>query len=166
MTHRLTAKDMPPSSRIERRKPEAHLDKMEERPTGRNESVGLLNTIDKSLDDMRAIITCRVCVRPLYEPFTIECGHTFCYTCLVSWFEKNTANKTCPDCRAKITRTPAPAYLVCSLLYTITRLSELMCETDSGDNPTLLKQGGATACGRDDPGASRSSKRGGEGSRR
>lgn len=85
---------------------------MEVAHTGRDESAGLLKTIDKGLEDIRAVITCRVCVRPLYEPFTIECGHTFCYSCLVSWFEKNTAHKSCPDCRAKITRKPAPAYLV------------------------------------------------------
>lgn len=78
------------------------------------ETIGLLKTIDKDLEDIRSIITCRVCVKPLYEPFTIECGHTFCYSCLVSWFEKNRANKSCPDCRAKVKRKPAPAYLVCS----------------------------------------------------
>ena len=88
---------------------------MENAQTGPDESAGLLKIMDKGLEDIRAVITCRVCVRPLYEPFTIECGHTFCYSCLVSWFEKNAANKSCPDCRAKIIRKPAPAYLVCML---------------------------------------------------
>jgi hypothetical protein len=65
------------------------------------------------LDDLRALVTCRVCIRPLYEPYTISCGHTFCYTCLRQWFDRDRAQKTCPDCRSKVVQQPAPAYLVC-----------------------------------------------------
>ena len=79
---------------------------------GRDDSVGLLHTLETSLDDIRTLITCRVCVRPLFEPYTIECGHTFCYGCLVRWFERDQTRKSCPDCRAVVIRPPAPAYLV------------------------------------------------------
>lgn len=78
----------------------------------RDESITLLQTLETSLDDIRALITCRVCVRPLFEPYTIECGHTFCYGCLVRWFERDRTKKSCPDCRADVKRPPAPAYLV------------------------------------------------------
>ena len=100
---------MPKASRKDA---QASSERTENRNLGRNGSASLLDAIDKGLEDIRSVITCRVCVRPLYEPFTVECGHTFCYSCLMSWFEKNAANKTCPDCRAKITRKPAAAYLV------------------------------------------------------
>ena len=79
---------------------------------GRDGPIGLLHTLETSLDDIRTLITCRVCVRPLFEPYTIECGHTFCYGCLVRWFERDRAKKSCPDCRADVLRPPAPAYLV------------------------------------------------------
>ena len=79
---------------------------------GRSDSVGLLQILETSLDDIRTLITCRVCIRLLYEPYTIECGHTFCYSCLVQWFERDQAKKSCPDCRSDVLRPPAPAYLV------------------------------------------------------
>ena len=85
-------------------------------PEGRRQetdgSVGLLETLETSLDDIRSLITCRVCIRPLFEPYTIECGHTFCYGCLSRWFERDRTKKTCPDCRSEVLRAPAPAYLV------------------------------------------------------
>ncbi len=69
------------------------------------------------MDDIRDLVSCRVCIRPLYQPYTIECGHTFCYGCLVRWFDANNTNrskKSCPDCRAVVNHQPAPAYLVSS----------------------------------------------------
>ena len=75
---------------------------------------GLMQTLEKSLDDLRAIVTCRICIRPLYEPYTIACGHTFCYGCLRQWFDRDPRRKTCPDCRTVVTREPAPSYLVTS----------------------------------------------------
>lgn len=80
---------------------------------------GLLQTLESSLDDIRTLITCRVCVRPLFEPYTIECGHTFCYGCLVRWFERDQTKKSCPDCRADVLRQPAPAYLVRTYLWKV-----------------------------------------------
>lgn len=81
------------------------------RATSPEASLNLLQSVDSSLDDLRALISCRVCVRPLYEPYTISCGHTFCYSCLSQWFA-NSTKKTCPDCRTTVTQQPAPAYLV------------------------------------------------------
>jgi len=72
----------------------------------------LLQTLESSVDDLRSLVTCRICLRLLYEPYTIACGHTFCYGCLSQWFVNNRARKTCPDCRHHVTRQPAPAYMV------------------------------------------------------
>lgn len=35
------------------------------------------------LEHMRNLVTCSICDQLLYEPFTIQCGHTYCYS--VSW---------------------------------------------------------------------------------
>ena len=75
-------------------------------------SASLLQTLESSLDDLRSIITCRICIRPLYEPYTVACGHTFCYSCLRQWFDRDPRKKTCPDCRTEVTCEPAPSYLV------------------------------------------------------
>ena len=71
-----------------------------------------LQTIESSLEDLRSLVTCRICVKLLYEPYTIQCGHTFCYSCLAQWFRAHNVNKTCPDCRAGVSQQPAPAYVV------------------------------------------------------
>ena len=72
----------------------------------------LLQNSAMDLEDLRTLITCRVCIRPLYEPYTISCGHTFCYSCLRQWFDRDRLQKTCPDCRTMVVQQPAPAYLV------------------------------------------------------
>lgn len=72
----------------------------------------LLRTLERSLEDLRSLVTCRVCMRPMYEPYTIQCGHSFCYSCLRQWFDREHMKKTCPDCRSSVTYQPAPAYLV------------------------------------------------------
>lgn len=32
------------------------------------------------LDSIRATVTCSVCDQLLYEPWTLGCGHTYCYS--------------------------------------------------------------------------------------
>ncbi|KAF9884166.1 E3 ubiquitin ligase [Aspergillus nanangensis] len=87
---------------------------------------GLSQTLQDHVDDIRGLIQCGICIRPLYEPFTLACGHTFCYTCLTSWFGGGRSNKTCPDCRAPVKSQPAPAYLVRTIVQLFTGRAELL----------------------------------------
>ena len=32
------------------------------------------------LKSLRSMVTCKVCFKMLYEPYTLSCGHTFCYS--------------------------------------------------------------------------------------
>ncbi|GBF59803.1 RING finger protein [Trichophyton mentagrophytes] len=86
---------------------------------------GLLETLQRHIDDLRSHIYCGVCIKPLYEPYTLPCGHTFCYSCLVQWFKSQGHSKTCPDCRAPVKATPAPAYLVRNIVHMFIGRSEL-----------------------------------------
>ncbi|KAG0236548.1 E3 ubiquitin ligase [Actinomortierella wolfii] len=52
---------------------------------------------------------CAVCVDYFAVPYTVECGHTFCYTCLHSWLA---IRKECPTCRTKLMRRPAMSFIV------------------------------------------------------
>lgn len=72
----------------------------------------LASILESSVDDLRNLVACRICIRPMYEPYTTQCGHTFCYSCLRQWFDRGHGKMTCPDCRAHIKHQPAPAYLV------------------------------------------------------
>ncbi|KAJ5647147.1 hypothetical protein N7490_003519, partial [Penicillium lividum] len=90
------------------------------------ESSGLVNTLQGHVDDIRTLLQCGICIRPLYEPFTIACGHTFCYSCLSSWFAGGRSKRTCPDCRAPVKTQPAPAYLVRAVVKMFTSHAELL----------------------------------------
>ncbi|RAL62421.1 hypothetical protein DID88_004987 [Monilinia fructigena] len=61
---------------------------------------------------MRRSLTCSICDQLLYEPWTLQCGHTYCYSCLCQWFVPNRRKKTCPECRTAVKQIPAPAFLV------------------------------------------------------
>ncbi|EEQ34376.1 RING finger domain-containing protein [Microsporum canis CBS 113480] len=89
------------------------------------ESSGLLETLQRHIDDLRNHIYCGVCIKPLYEPYTLPCGHTFCYSCLVQWFTSQGQSKTCPDCRSPVKSIPAPAYLVRNIVHMFIGRSEL-----------------------------------------
>jgi hypothetical protein len=39
-----------------------------------------LKTLRSDLDSLRSHCTCKICDRLLYQPYTISCGHTYCYT--------------------------------------------------------------------------------------
>ena len=42
--------------------------------------IQLSETLQGHVDDIRSLLQCGICIRPLYEPFTLACGHTFCYS--------------------------------------------------------------------------------------
>jgi hypothetical protein len=89
-------------------------------------STPLLSTFQKHIEDMRNLVLCKICIRPLYEPYNLGCGHTYCYTCLTSWFGgvNKRKRKTCPDCRAQVTAQPSPNYLVLDLFPKMTALAD------------------------------------------
>ncbi|KAI9718331.1 MAG: hypothetical protein M1828_006733 [Chrysothrix sp. TS-e1954] len=78
--------------------------------------------------DIRDIVTCKICFRLLHAPYTTQCGHTFCYTCLDHWFNKR--KKTCPDCRTDIGHAPAPAYMIRDITERLMQLSDSQSELE------------------------------------
>jgi len=39
-----------------------------------------LKVLRTDFDSLRSHLTCKICDRLLYQPYTIACGHTYCYT--------------------------------------------------------------------------------------
>jgi hypothetical protein len=39
-----------------------------------------LKALKSEFDSLRSHLTCKICDRLLYQPYTISCGHTYCYT--------------------------------------------------------------------------------------
>ncbi|KEQ78101.1 hypothetical protein M436DRAFT_60035 [Aureobasidium namibiae CBS 147.97] len=75
-----------------------------------------LNTLRGDFDSLRQLNTCKICERLMYEPYVISCGHTYCYSCLCTWFATS-HKKTCPNCRELITQAPAPSYVIREMIH-------------------------------------------------
>ncbi|PTU24943.1 hypothetical protein P175DRAFT_0498048 [Aspergillus ochraceoroseus IBT 24754] len=103
------------------------------KPATPGDASGLFQTLQGHVDEIRGLLQCGICIRPLYEPFTLACGHTFCYGCLTSWFAEGRPNKTCPDCRAPVKSQPAPAYLVRAVVQLFTSRAELLDKGETTD---------------------------------
>ncbi|KAL1793150.1 hypothetical protein ACET3X_008132 [Alternaria dauci] len=85
-----------------------------------------LKALKSEFDSLRSHLTCKICDRLLYQPYTISCGHTYCYTCLCTWFVANKARKTCPDCRIVVKDLPAPAYVIREMTSVFIARAELL----------------------------------------
>ncbi|KAI0591728.1 hypothetical protein Alg130_00977 [Pyrenophora tritici-repentis] len=85
-----------------------------------------LKALKSEFDSLRTHLTCKICDRLLYQPYTISCGHTYCYTCLCTWFVSNKARKTCPDCRIVVKDVPAPAYVIRDMTGVFIARAELL----------------------------------------
>lgn len=85
-----------------------------------------LKALKSEFDSLRTHLTCKICDRLLYQPYTISCGHTYCYTCLCTWFVSNKARKTCPDCRIVVKELPAPAYVIRDMTGVFIARAELL----------------------------------------
>jgi hypothetical protein len=44
-----------------------------------------LKALRSEFDSLRSHLTCKICDRLLYQPFTIACGHTYCYSVSLSY---------------------------------------------------------------------------------
>ena len=87
----------------------------------------LLKLLKNEFEALRSHVTCTICYGLLYEPYTTQCGHTFCYGCLCKSFsEDQTRVKSCPACRTAIRHAPAEAYLVRDMTQSFTKHIQLL----------------------------------------
>ncbi|KAF2084179.1 hypothetical protein K490DRAFT_68963 [Saccharata proteae CBS 121410] len=108
-----------------------------------------LKALRTDLESLRSHVTCKICDRLLYEPYVISCGHTYCYTCLCTWFTSNRARKTCPDCRALVVQAPAPAYLVREMALIFISRAELLPSGDTLEQHARWREDEAEAVQQD-----------------
>ncbi|KAF7505391.1 hypothetical protein GJ744_000937 [Endocarpon pusillum] len=97
-------------------------------------TASLLQTFQAHVEDMRNLVLCKICIKPLYEPYTLGCGHTYCYSCLTSWFggaPNRRKRKNCPDCRAAVAIQPSPNYLLRDLVHMFISRVELLPEDET-----------------------------------
>lgn len=66
----------------------------------------------------------------MYEPFSLACGHTYCYSCLSQWLGHN---KSCPDCRAPTTKQPVPSYIIREIVLIFIGRTQLLPDGESSE---------------------------------
>ncbi|KAK6528851.1 E3 ubiquitin ligase [Orbilia ellipsospora] len=88
-----------------------------------------IKDLQSDLTKLQKLVTCVVCQDLLFEPYSLGCGHVFCYSCLKDWFRQK---KTCPECRARVKHQPAPAYLIRSMIDTFVVRAELQSPHEEG----------------------------------
>ncbi|OQO13134.1 hypothetical protein B0A48_02598 [Cryoendolithus antarcticus] len=84
-----------------------------------------LRKLEPDLEAMRQLITCKMCYRFLTEPYSLACGHTYCYICLDAWLVTQ-KKQTCPDCRAVVGFQPTPSFIVREMTIIFTTRPELL----------------------------------------
>ncbi|KAK6350821.1 E3 ubiquitin ligase [Orbilia javanica] len=88
-----------------------------------------IKDLQADLAKLQKCATCVVCQDLLFEPYSLGCGHVFCYTCLRDWFHQK---KTCPECRARARHQPAPAYLIRDMIDTFVQRAVLQSPHEEG----------------------------------
>ncbi|KAI1622858.1 hypothetical protein EDD37DRAFT_633169 [Exophiala viscosa] len=123
---------------------------------GAGTDIALLATFQKHIEDMRNLSLCKICIKPFYEPFILGCGHTYCYSCLASWFggaQNRKKKKNCPDCRAEVTVQPSPNYLLRDLVHMFINRAELLPEDETVQEHQQAKEDEAVMLAADRTGA-------------
>lgn len=118
--------------------------------------MSLLSTFQKHIEDMRNLSLCKICIKPFYEPFILPCGHTYCYSCLASWFggsQSRKRKKNCPDCRAEVKVQPSPNYLLRDLVHMFISRAELLPEDETVQEHQQAKEDEAVMLAADRTGA-------------
>ncbi|KAK0471693.1 hypothetical protein IW261DRAFT_1571755 [Armillaria novae-zelandiae] len=49
------------------------------------------------------LLNCGICLSTVITPALLQCGHSFCAACLITWIEQKL---TCPTCRVVLTKRP------------------------------------------------------------
>ncbi|TPX69353.1 hypothetical protein SpCBS45565_g02498 [Spizellomyces sp. 'palustris'] len=69
----------------------------------------LLKHHTSRLSALDSHLHCAICTSYFVGPYNLECGHMFCYNCILAWFnnlQQNSRPKRCPTCRADTTCRP------------------------------------------------------------
>lgn len=84
-------------------------------------------------------LTCSICHEYMYVPMMTQCGHNYCYDCLLAWFESNPEEElSCPQCRASVINTPALNSALKQWLHTVFEALQQEEAKDDDERETFL----------------------------
>ncbi|KAL1742131.1 hypothetical protein HDZ31DRAFT_84363 [Schizophyllum fasciatum] len=97
---------------------------------------------DELVSTIEAAMQCQICMDLMVKPFALSpCGHVLCLDCLQNWFRSAPTqeetdldpedpefilrrDKTCPCCRAVVTRKPVPIFIVKNVAQALVRAKD------------------------------------------
>ncbi|KAJ7317350.1 hypothetical protein JRQ81_003512 [Phrynocephalus forsythii] len=62
----------------------------------------------KIVKQLQSALTCSICNQSFLNPSTLNCGHNFCYNCILSYMNECGPGAACPRCQEEITRMGLP----------------------------------------------------------
>ncbi|QLQ81834.1 hypothetical protein HG537_0G00880 [Torulaspora globosa] len=68
-------------------------------------------------------LICSICQEHMYVPMMLECGHNYCYNCLLTWFNSNQDELSCPHCRGNVRNMPCLNSALQQLMETVIEVS-------------------------------------------
>ncbi|OBZ86061.1 LON peptidase N-terminal domain and RING finger protein 1 [Choanephora cucurbitarum] len=63
----------------------------------------LIHYEQNQYEAIKSLLDCSICLSPLTQPITTQCGHTFCKDCLIHTMT-DVSHKACPFCRQPLNR--------------------------------------------------------------
>lgn len=98
-----------------------------------------LTLLHDDFTNLRQTLTCKICERLFYEPYVLACGHTYCYSCLSTWFTSN-KKRTCPDCRVRAVQAPAPCYTIKAMVNIFIKRPEILPDGETTEQHEKWQQ--------------------------
>ncbi|XP_049620778.1 E3 ubiquitin-protein ligase TRIM38-like [Suncus etruscus] len=92
--------------------------------------------LGKAIQTLREDITCSICLELMTNPVSIDCGHSYCRSCIMRYFKKQalwstcTWKTNCPVCRAEFQQDSIrPIKQLGNLINTVKKMEqECLCE--------------------------------------
>uniref|UniRef100_A0A6J0SKI0 E3 ubiquitin-protein ligase TRIM7-like n=1 Tax=Pogona vitticeps TaxID=103695 RepID=A0A6J0SKI0_9SAUR len=60
------------------------------------------------MKQLQSALTCYICQRSFLNPATLDCGHNFCHSCILTHWQESGSEAACPSCQEKILRISFP----------------------------------------------------------
>ncbi|CAK6950022.1 E3 ubiquitin-protein ligase TRIM35-like [Scomber scombrus] len=76
-------------------------------------------------------LSCPICCDIFRDPVVLKCSHSFCATCLQSYWGRRGNNRDCPLCRSQSVDDPVPSLTLRNLCESYIQESEGLEETDT-----------------------------------
>ncbi|XP_074058278.1 putative E3 ubiquitin-protein ligase TRIML1 [Macrotis lagotis] len=59
-----------------------------------------MTSCSEAIPDLQKEVTCSICYDFFTNPVSIECGHSFCQSCLLRSYQESSTLSSCPECRS------------------------------------------------------------------